>query len=180
MGFVTTILRPGAVAFATVFGLSGCLGPDPWTLHPDPETEHTVEAARALFADRTRITQDSFHGTQIEYHAPDGRAYLWYPGNSGVVPSLWKVSGYAFTAHEICWLYPTYSNNPVTGQSGGNWECNPSSTYNGSLSQLIEGDPFNLASGKVPFRLPKGKFTAQELLNQWGKDPSNLKIIYPR
>ena len=167
-------------ALVATWGLAGCFGPDPWAMHPDPSTPHTVEAARALFADRTRITYSSFHGTQIEYHRADGKAFLWYQGNSVVVPSNWKVSEYGLSSHAICWQYPSRSYNPVTGETGGHWECQPASTYNGGLEQLIAGDPFRLSSGRIPFRLPKGKLSAQELYSRMGQNPANLSILYTR
>ncbi|MBL4556436.1 MAG: hypothetical protein JKP98_02155 [Rhodobacteraceae bacterium] len=40
----------------------------------------------AFYGGATYKSYSRAHGTQIEYLASNGRAYLWYPGNTRVVP----------------------------------------------------------------------------------------------
>ncbi|MEP0047622.1 MAG: hypothetical protein ABJE87_07550 [Roseobacter sp.] len=139
------------------FGFLGCtFGPSPQSLQADPSATPTLETARTVFEDRTRITHDPWYGTQIEYHRSDGKSFLWFPRNTRPVPANWEVRNHGFGqgGHEICWQYPSTSKNAVTGAKGGNWECYPDSTYNANLTAVLQGDPFDLASNRVPFRIP--------------------------
>jgi hypothetical protein len=65
----------------------------------------------------TNMSHDAGHGTQVEYLSPGGSAWLWYPGNSVILPGKWKRSG-----ENICFAYTANSYNPVTGHKGGDWE----------------------------------------------------------
>jgi hypothetical protein len=109
-----------------------------------------VEKARTFFSNKTIMTYDGEHrvcyggmfigqyyipdcrtvpghGTQVEYYAPNGLAFLWYPGNHRPVPSRWKLEHkkniYGTYLYAICFLYPSRSYNPLTHESGGDWEC---------------------------------------------------------
>ncbi|MEP6067586.1 MAG: hypothetical protein ABJ246_17225 [Paracoccaceae bacterium] len=160
-------------------GLSACFGPSPQSLQFDPTAPPTLESARTIFSNRTFITH-SLHGTQIEYHKPNGRSFLWYPGNLGVVPANWEVRSHLGSSHEICWQYPTSSRNGITGVSSkGRWQCSPSISFYSSVEEVLEGDPFNLASGRVPYRLPRGSFSAQQLTQKAGKSTDALKYVFP-
>lgn len=114
----------------------------------------TPTKMRQQLAGRTAKFDEPQHGTQIEYFAPDGKAYLWYPGNLVAVPSDWKVEAKAGKT-VICFRYPNRSYNPVTQQFGGRWECRSSSQFGRSMTALIEGDEFNLRSGKIPKQIPR-------------------------
>jgi hypothetical protein len=43
------------------------------------------EAMTALVSDRTIIYDQQGHGVFVEYTSSDGRVFMWYPRNSGVV-----------------------------------------------------------------------------------------------
>ncbi|MFK7762904.1 MAG: hypothetical protein AB8B62_06550 [Roseobacter sp.] len=109
------------------------------------------------------MTYDRYHGTQIEYHNRNGVSHLWYPGNASGVPARWRVKVYDAGGHAICWRYPNSSYNPVTNLQGGSEECTTDTFYFPSVVQILDGDHFKLDTGKVPFRLPKGQFAAEEL-----------------
>ena len=96
-------------------------------------------------ANVTYATSDFFHGLQVEYFGPGGRAYLWYPGNERAVTGEWTAEG-----NELCFRYQANSYNPVTGQSGGQWECRNRTGALGGLISFVEGDAFGLKSGLVP------------------------------
>ena len=80
----------------------------------------TPASAAPKLSNRTMMTYDPGHGTQVEYFDGSGRNYLWYPGNTGVVPGRWKLEG-----GNLCFRYGANTYNPQTNQSGGNWECQP-------------------------------------------------------
>ena len=80
-------------------------------------------AIRAFLADTTIKDHGDPHGTQIEYHGADGRAFLVYPGNLRTVLGFWEVRGPAGSPR-LCYRYPG-SVDGVTGDPGDDWECRP-------------------------------------------------------
>lgn len=96
-------------------------------------------------AGMTYATHDPFHGVQVEYFAPGGRAHLWYPGNTRTVTGEWAVRG-----NDLCFRYQANSYNPVTGQQGGEWDCRNRARAAQTVVSMDQGDPFALASGRVP------------------------------
>lgn len=108
-------------------------------------------ASAASLANRTQQSFAPGHGMQVEYLAADGASWLWYPGNTKILPGSWKTEG-----GDICFLYGKQSYNPVTRTRGGDWECEPLAVYNKTLVESAKGDMFGLAGRKkVPFDLPK-------------------------
>lgn len=93
------------------------------------------------------------HGTQIEYLAADGQTFLWYPDNVAVVKGRWKLQ-MARYGLEMCFLYGENSLNPLTGQNGGQWECDMAAYYLLNRDEIVDGDPLNLVAG-VPFVMPR-------------------------
>ncbi|MFS4436690.1 hypothetical protein ACMA5I_00615 [Paracoccaceae bacterium GXU_MW_L88] len=113
------------------------------------------EALRNFMSGSTRKTHNRSHGTQIEYFADDGIAYLWYPGNRRAVPSLWKTESYGRGEYvRICFMYSPQSYNPVTREYGGYWDCRSADLFLYLSDEVVKGDPFDLESGGVPFVMP--------------------------
>jgi len=108
-------------------------------------------------AGMTYASSDFFHGLQVEYFSPDGKVYLWYPGNVRSVVGEWTAE-----KNDLCFRYQPNSYNPVTGQRGGAWECRNRAREKIALVSKADGDPFQLKSGRVPAhdlrtcRLPGG------------------------
>lgn len=120
-------------------------------------------AASALeFGGWTTMFYERGHGTQIEYLAPNGKSYLWYPGNNVVLMAPWQKK-----PKQICYLYGTNTYNPVTGSRGGKWQCTSLSTYTGMVAEQAKGDVFGLVEAArkntVPFVLRKSKTTIARL-----------------
>ena len=116
------------------------------------------------------------HGTQVEFHAANGKTYLWYPGNSRPVIGQWKVETDASGTPALCYLYSRNSFNPVTRARGGNWECSRQNWI--YLGDSYKGDVFDLSSGRLPFTIPDRKFyTVDDLLRMMGKDPASADMI---
>lgn len=107
----------------------------------------------------TNMTYEPSHGTQIEYLSPDGKAFLWYPGNARIVTGQWKLEG-----ADICFAYGGNTYNPVTGTRGGAWECMSLRTQQRGLAERAEGDIFGLARRRqVPFTLDRDRTTLQQI-----------------
>lgn len=100
-------------------------------------------------AGQTYLTY-SPHGYQVNFFDANGKSWLWYPGNVRAVPEDWK-----FVSADICFRHPKNTANPVTGRAGGNFECMPKELLRRTTVAALDGDPFNLATGAVPYRLNK-------------------------
>lgn len=92
------------------------------------------------------------HGFQVNYFDADGVAWLWYPGNRRGLREDWKTSG-----DDVCFRHPKNSYNPVTRRSGGNFDCMGRKLASTRIIAVLDGDPFDLVSGKVPYRLDRCK-----------------------
>lgn len=144
------------------------------------------ERARGVLADKTIMTFDPGttyctstgkfvycptipgHGTQVEYFAPSGHAFLWYPGNARPVPSSWKlVRTSAGERYDICFLYPSNSYNPFTRTHGGTWECRDLAEFARGVKEVRESDLFALSTGRIPFKLDADYTSFDDLLAEW-------------
>ncbi|USG60090.1 hypothetical protein NBZ79_12990 [Sneathiella marina] len=124
--------------------------------------QQPIEEATASLADKTVRTYSRTYGNQIEYFAPDGRAYLWYPGNNRPVPSKWRLEHHVFR-YKICFLYPSSSYDAVTKERGGNWECRFLNLFADSIVEIEKSDIFNLSSGILPYKLSPQDFNFNAL-----------------
>ena len=95
----------------------------------------------------TYATSDRHHGIQIEYFAPDGRVFLWYPTNTRSLPGRWRRNKWG----DVCFAYAGRTYNPATGKVSQDMEeiCHRNYQLSGKISR-VAGDPFNLSSGRVP------------------------------
>ncbi len=105
------------------------------------------------YSGKTKIFYERSHGIQVEYYSSSGGAYLWYPGNRGVVKGRWRRRG-----KQICFQYGANTYNPVTKKRGGRWECMPVAYHQKILKGSCKGDVFNLATGRIPYVLRKRRF----------------------
>ena len=120
--------------------------------------------------DRTNMSFDPGHGTQVEYLQAGGATFLWYPGNSIVLPGHWKMDG-GTQQHpaEICFRYGPNTYNPVTHVYGDKWECEGAALYAALVTEQAKGDVFGLAGrASVPFALPAGRTTIEQLAKRAG------------
>lgn len=109
-----------------------------------------IEAVR----DQTKIIVQHGHGVFIEYTAPDGRLYMWYPANKNIVHGEWGLQTVK-KKPRICFKYLN-AYHGVTGK----FEPKECIDQVQTLSQSFvidrkNGDPFNLTSGSIPY--PKSK-----------------------
>lgn len=138
-----------------------------WPVAEADYRERQGDYVRNFLADKTVMTYSGIHGTQIEYTASNGRVFLWYPGNSGVVTGRVR-SKRGGTIPTICYTYQTNSYNPATGKRGGTEQCRTGMAIS-ILRESANGDPFHLASGRIPFVLPRGKTTISKLYKRYKK-----------
>ena len=124
-----------------------------------PASTFTQDGLQTRYADATILDDSVQHGSQVEYLASDGTAYLWYPGNRRIVVGQWRTHGQdrGETFGSICFRYGANTFNPATNRSGGSWNC-----VNGGLHIILEdqytrGDPFQLATRHLPFVLDKDR-----------------------
>jgi len=113
---------------------------------------------REHLENRTFIVVQRGHGVYVEYTAPDGRVYLWYPRNGGVVRGYWGLQGYNHPilgreVDQVCFSYRG-AVNPVTGVYNPN-ECIRTEDTLGDVSTIDSrsGDPFGLSEGRIPWIL---------------------------
>ena len=144
-----------ALAVCVMGGVAGCGAPS------GPPVVQEVMARDNIFPsypqpDRTYLSFSSAHGFQVNYLRADGRAWLWYPGNSVGVPEEYETRTVNGTK-AICWRHPSDSYKPVTRQHGGEFVCTPLELAQKANVAVLRGDPFSLASGKVPYRLDRCK-----------------------
>ncbi len=182
------ILRPLA-ALATLALVAACI--DTAGAPPElvPELERTRERHNAMttegrqtyralknnsrtlqaFLSNTTVrTYDLLHGNQVEYLAADGRTFLWYPGNSRPVVGQWRVKQ-TFDGADMCFAYGANTYNPVTRTSGGSWECGDASLYLNRTDEIVDGDPIQLGSGRIPFALSKDNIPLGALARRAGR-----------
>lgn len=102
----------------------------------------------------TYLSFSQAHGYQVNYLGKNGRAWLWYPGNSVVVAEEWKRDTVA-GQKAVCWRHPAKSYNPVTKRYGGSFACQSLALSQRRIIARLKGDPFALSSDKIPYRLSK-------------------------
>lgn len=127
-----------------------------------------------LVSGATAASNSRQHGTQVEYLAPDGRSFLWYPGNRSVLDGRWKVEKNGLGA-DICFVYSGRTFNPATGKSGANWECEFGGNYIVRQAEFVDGDPLGLRGGKIPFVLSREWHTLADLMRLSGKPNTELR-----
>lgn len=171
-----------------VLVLAGCgvqskaLGPPVYEIYRMPEEE-----VRPLLAGKTMMTFIDVYrdchtipvgqyfssycnerpgpGTQVEFLAEDGWSYLWYPGNRSVVRGQWTLHHW-YDKYAICFRYSAATRKPMTRDPRDSFDCTLLSDYAPTVAEKREGDPFNLASGRLPFVLVRDKTTIDDLLKR--------------
>ena len=160
-------------ADSVTFGLLGAEGKGYFKCQAADETEFAGEVIRnatfpVLFSGRTLMSSDPCHGEQVEYYAPDGKAYLWYGDNANIVQGEWEIVTDSSDPRFIhggkvqgkgrqppyCQRYGANTYNPATKKRGGGWECLPVFLIVKNKVRSADGDVFGLSqSQSVPHSL---------------------------
>lgn len=131
-------------------------------LHPD--NSKPLDSAVADYADKTILFAGGGHGYQVEYYAPDGSAYLWYPGNERTLRGAWKVEE-GELGNRLCFRYGANTYNPVTKTRGDSWECVLLGDIRLMLQEEAEGDILYLATNRsVPFDSKRKRLPSFEVI----------------
>ena len=94
----------------------------------------------------TYLSYDAFHGYQVIYYEDQTRSWLWYPGNAIALPADVKVDD-----QQICWRYGQGTRNRVTREVGGTFSCQSKKLSLRTRVGALDGDVFDLASGRIPY-----------------------------
>jgi len=129
--------------------------------------KYTKEQAIKLLSNKTTMSYDKQHGTQISFYRGDGVEFLWYPGNSQVLRGQWSVieeevgfspdgiEKFVADAGKICFEFGKNTYNPATKRIGEK-ECENAGIHEAYVSERQEGDVFGLANvTDVPFVLSR-------------------------
>ncbi|MEL6678967.1 MAG: hypothetical protein AAFQ51_09685 [Pseudomonadota bacterium] len=178
----TSAVKTGAAA-ALLAALGACTAVPPL---PDGIAPITLEEAEALqaiagsrdtldafFADTTSRSFTPWHGNQIEYLSAEGKAYLWYPGNTALVVGDWRTEQLPDERRaRMCFRYGPDTYNPVTEQRGGDWSCQFAAEALYISDEIVDGDPIGLADGTLPFVMPDAEeVTLAEAAARIGRPP---------
>ena len=109
--------------------------------------------------DVTSIVKQTGHGIYVEYTAPDGRLFMWYPGNAGVVAGRWGISD-DFSPPRACFKYFA-AYHGVTGEFEPN-ECVDTAQILGEAYVVDKrpGDVFKLSTNGIPYVKSSGNLPA--------------------
>jgi len=110
-------------------------------------------------SDVTAIIKQTGHGIYVEYTAPDGVVYMWYPGNGGTVVGKWGISD-AFSPPRACFKYFA-AYHGVTGEFEPNECVSAAQTLSGAyVIDKRKGDVFGLATNRIPYVKSAGNLPA--------------------
>ncbi|HEX3994448.1 MAG TPA: hypothetical protein VHX39_25020, partial [Acetobacteraceae bacterium] len=112
----------------------------------------TAAELRASLAGTTMVHYTHEYGTQVSYYSPAGREWLWFPGNSALVPEQWRTEDRPTQQAAICFKDPPNSFDAVTLRRGGDWECHLAMNLVPLGSRLAQrkGDVFGLSQRSAP------------------------------
>ena len=162
------------------FALAACTSPNLSPLLGTNPDNPTVEMVTQGYSNRTVLTVDRQHGTQVRYFADNGRTFLWYPGNNRIVAADWRVQSQDRDGFALCFKHGTQTFAPVSGSSGRVWKCSGSVAQALAMTdEIVAGDPFNLSNGAVPFVMPYATdLTMEDLAQSADLNPDRLNYVY--
>lgn len=105
-------------------------------------------------AGRTYLSFSQAHGFQVNFIVDDRSAWLWYPGNRVALPETYRLDHVKGVA-ALCWQHPENTYNPVIQRPGGNYVCQSLDLSRRTIVSVLPGDPFKLATGRVPYPLQR-------------------------
>ena len=137
-------------------------------LNEDQIREQLAEA----LTDVTAIIKQRGHGIYVEYTAPDGRLFMWYPRNYGVVTGTWGISD-SFSSPRACFKYFA-ARHGVTGEYEPSECVSVEQTLSGAyVIDKRQGDVFKLSTEGIPYSKSTGN------LPPWPKDWSKYGNYEP-
>lgn len=140
-----------------------------------------LAAQRSLYRGKTLVYYDTDNGTQVEYFDDAGNSSLWYPLYRIASPG--KVS---FRKHrgqeQVCFRYKAVAADQATGDLGFNaWHDTECESLQGNLDDVVhvlEGDPFDLKSGEIPFAMHHlERVRLKNLIKRSGISVTDVRVI---
>ncbi len=122
--------------------------------------------------DKTFRIQSEGSGVGILHTGSDGTAFLWFPGQSGLIVGTWDgrelglsrdVQSRQQSFQLICLNYPSPQRATIGKDTFKTTECFRSDQFSSHVLEFRDGDFLNLGSGKVPCRLCRGDKTLAQL-----------------
>ncbi len=121
----------------------------------------------AELTDVTTIVKQTGHGIYVEYTAPDGRLYMWYPGNFVAVGGTWGIADTDAMPRACFKYFGAYHG--VTGEFEPNDCVSAAQTLSGAfVVDKRAGDVFGLSTGGIPYQKSAGN------LPPWPEDWNKL------
>jgi hypothetical protein len=146
------------------------------TMPLDEARSHLAGQTVVTFIERHQSCPDRLHGhgyckwvegpgTQVEFFAEDGRWFLWSPEASELAAGEWVLREWRNRYH-VCIASTGETRNALARflQEDG-YRCALLSEYARKVADAQEADPFDLASGRMPFPLRADPATIDALLN---------------
>ena len=114
------------------------------------EIARTPDTLSEFFGGTTSKFYNPEFGTQIEYLAPDGTAYVANSAIEGVATGDWLTAESPFLGApaDICLRYEA-DVFEITGPLGEGLQCRPGRLYAYVKDEVVRGDPLGLSSGDV-------------------------------
>lgn len=116
----------------------------------DLDNDEVRKRLNDVLSDKTSIIKQTGHGIYVEYTARDGRLFMWYPGNAGVVSGRWGISD-EFSPPRACFKY-FGAYHGVTGEFEPHECVAAAQTLGGAyVIDSKPGDVFKLSSEGIPY-----------------------------
>jgi len=135
--------------------------------HAQTSALMSVPEAREYYVCKTRVSFSPGHGTQVSYMNSEGAIFLWYPGNTVVLPGRWRIEEVTVAKQPhaaLCFQYGANTYNPVTKERGSKWNCLPADLWARTTVDRADGDVFGLRWRKAPpFSLSSERTTIADL-----------------
>jgi hypothetical protein len=135
---------------------------------PVAASAQSAATIRDLICGRTVHYHTPGIGNQIEYTAPDGTAYLWYPDMPDAIIGTWQITPQGLDDAQTCFTYPLDEVDGAFGIYDGDPICFNSAALVRDVPEraIRDGDPYNLETGQVPFVLPSFPYLSIEELKR--------------
>ena len=113
------------------------------------DAAQTPDDVRAFLGGATSRVYNPDFGTQIEYLATDGKAYLVNAANDGILVGDWLAAESPFrgATADICLRYPDGEVFEPIGRLPSGLQCRPGRTFIYIKDEVLPGDVLGLASG---------------------------------
>ncbi len=136
-------------------------------LAQEPEGNENTQGEIEDFSNKTILFDSKDTGYGVQYFAPDGRTYLWFPGQLKIAIGTWSdqssfvvgnpskspKSHQDFAFRKICFEFSGVPRAQIVTKSFGPKKCFHVQEYFPAVQEFTDGDFLSLASGQIPCRI---------------------------